>query len=260
MRQYFSRHSGPFLQLILLVIFIFTCLIRGQYIGELSNRQHVWLTASTVKFTDIWIDEGAIRSNFLLIEEPASINKPAIRDRKIYSSQPSGSIVPIYILKKIFPKVATILVIHLYSLASHFLIALSTYWIVVLLLYERTKNKLSHIFGLLAGSSYLLIPATLYWHSIVYFTDISVILPFALVILLEAKIRLSQSVDGTKFFLLLQSAALFIMATIEYLAIPTAISLLFFRTIHSPKMMGAKGIRLAARNIMQIFFPVILAL
>ena len=96
MRQYFSRHSGPFLQLILVVIFIFTCLLRRQYIGEISNRQHVWLTASTVKFTDIWIDEGAIRSNFLLIEEPASINKPEIRGRQIYSSQPSGSIVPIY--------------------------------------------------------------------------------------------------------------------------------------------------------------------
>ena len=258
MKQYLSKHAGPKLQLVLVCTFIITIIFRGQFIGELSNRQHVWLTASTVKFTDIWINEGPINSDFLLIEEPASIDHPEIKDRTIYSSQPSGSIIPIYVLKKFFPKVDTLLIVHSYSLINHFLIALSSYWVVVLLLREKVKSKLSHIFGLLSGTSYLLIPATLYWHSIVYFTDIAVILPFSLVILLETKIRVDKNCP--KYYLIFQSICLFIMTIMEYFAIPTAISIFFFRSLVKPDSFKEKGLKVIIRNCLQIFLPVAIGL
>ena len=231
MRRFLSNNLGVSFQSILLMVFIFTCMLRGQYIGELSNRQHVWLTASSVKFTDIWVNEGALKSDFLLIEEPASILQPKIEDREIYASQPSGSILPIFILKKIFPNIDTLLIIHIYSLFNLFLIALSAYWVVVTLLGKKLKGVLSHVYGLMAGSSYLLMPAPLYWHSIIYFTDIAVILPFSIIILVEVKIRVLEDSKGLNYLLFLQSIAIFIMAAIEYFSIPAATSIFFFRII-----------------------------
>ena len=107
MKKIFSKSF-----ILLLVLFAVTCLWAlstinnrtniGKY-GEPGDR-HIWLSASSLKFANNWYLDGINTDSFLLIENFKSIEfeaneiKDNLVNRTIYSSYPSGSIIPLWVL------------------------------------------------------------------------------------------------------------------------------------------------------------------
>jgi hypothetical protein len=242
---------------LLFAAFAVSLIIRYPYFGTLSEGHHQWLTASSIKFVDNWIEDGAYNDGFLFLEQPKSIESYRLADRDIYPSYPPGSAIPAYAIKQLFPELSTLVIIQAYNLLNHLAVAITIFAIVHLSL--STVNFIGHKYhySLLAGISYLFLPKPLYWHSMVYFADQAAILPFSLTILLELKARLSAN-HATKF-LVAQASLLFIMMLIDYLAIPLAIAVFGFRLV-DPIRSNTKSHTTILYNAVQLFVPLIMAL
>ena len=77
--------------LILSLIFIFY--FRSVYPIEYENLagSHSWLAASTIKFVNGWLKDGAVNLHFTNLENPPSIEFSTLESRIPYLSYPSGS-------------------------------------------------------------------------------------------------------------------------------------------------------------------------
>lgn len=232
------------------LVFIAIFLAGYKYIGTLSAGHHQWLTAETMKFTENWVEDGIQNDNFLHIEDPNSIEQNGLISRGIYSSYPIGAQLPILFLKKILPNIDTLKIIHIYGYVNLYLIAILIYFLVI---FSRKdfKNNIQ-VFAIIASISYLVLPSTRYWHSLVYFADQAVILPFALILFLELIIR-KFNINLIRYF---QSLILFWGMTIDYLVIPLALILYLFRLFVPLNEMGIQ----IAKNFIQIFSPIAFAL
>ena len=240
-----------FLGLALLVVVFVAVFLGGlRYIGTLSAGHHQWLTAETMKFTENWVEDGIQSDNFLTLEIPKSIEYAEITNRGIYSSYPIGSEIPIFFFKKLLPNTNTLKIIHIYGYVNLFLVAVLIYFFVILSRID-TKEGIP-IFALIAGISYLLLPSTKYWHSLVYFADQAIVLPFMLILFSELLIR-RYNKKNAKY---LQSIFLFWGMTIDYFTLPLVTILTLFRFI-SP--LNEEN-RLKFIDICLLFAPIFLAL
>ena len=190
-------------------VFEYTKEIRKPYFGELSDGLHVWLSASTLKFAKNWYREGPLNLRFGLFENPASIEFPDLSSREPYLSYPPGSVIPIYLLSVITGNEPSIPLIMDYNLSNHFLIAFFLALMIFIFLRQIKVDLVnSFLFAIIPILLELLLPAPLYWHQNVFFSDQAVILPFVLYIFLEV------IQDGLKdrymhFFCILQNLVLF---------------------------------------------------
>lgn len=175
-----------YLSLILTLVFAYTVWLRAPFFNTLSDWHNQWLTASTIKFTTFWYNEGPINLKWAMLESPPSFETPTIDKREIYPSYPSGTIVPLYLLAKIFNHEPNLKFIHIYNLANHLIITLLLFFLVFELL-DKLDLKWRSILSLLSGTYYLLLPGPIYWHQNVFFSDQAVVLPFILAVFLELK-------------------------------------------------------------------------
>lgn len=172
-------------------VFAYTVQVRKPWFGVLgqgepNNGHHQWLTASTMKFTRNWYRQGAWHLRFLMLENPASVEFPTLESRSIYCSYPPGCLLPIYAIARITHQEPAAGMIMTYNLANHFLIALLLALTVYLLLVRLSLPPINAaLFAAIPPLIELLMPAPLYWHQNVYFTDQAVILPFVLLVFLE---------------------------------------------------------------------------
>lgn len=181
-------------------VFLYTVKIRQPWFNTLSYGHHQWLTGSTIKFTKMWLSEGPINLKFGMFENPSSIEFPTLNSRLFYSSYPPGTILPIYIICKWLRLEPTPGLINSYNLLNHFLIAFFLSLTLFIFLLQIEFNILtSLILSLIPIFIELLMPAPLYWHQNVFFTDQAVILPFVLVIFLEV---LKDGLKNKKIFFL----------------------------------------------------------
>lgn len=67
---------------------------------ELDNWD-VWCSGSTIKFVNNWLQEGALRLKFLMVENPASIEFVDLAARVPYVSYPSLSCIVPYVIAKL---------------------------------------------------------------------------------------------------------------------------------------------------------------
>lgn len=181
------KKSWAKLVLVISLIFAYTLWLRLPFYNTLSDWHNQWLTGSTIKFTTNWYREGMVNLKFAMLETPLSIETPSIQLRNPYPSYPPGTIVPIYILSKVFNYSPDVKLVQIYNYFNH--------WIISVLLCYLAWNLLSHLstklrffLSLLAPLTYLLMPGPLYWHQTVYFSDQAVILPFILALVLEFKL------------------------------------------------------------------------
>ncbi|OPX60504.1 MAG: hypothetical protein A4E25_00360 [Methanobacterium sp. PtaB.Bin024] len=167
-------------------VFEYTVEIRKPYFGELSDGLHVWLTASTLKFAKNWYYEGPLNLKFGMFENPRSIEFQNLSSRKPYLSYLPGSIIPIYSLSVITGQEPNVPLIMYYNLFNHFLIAFLLSLTIFIFLRQIKVDLLnSFLFSTLPIFLELLLPAPLYWHQNVFFSDQAVILPFVLYVFLE---------------------------------------------------------------------------
>lgn len=181
--------------LITLLVFQYTVKIREpwmgdkltyNWIGNKTGNDHQILTAETLKFTQNWYREGPVTLKFAMLENPKSIEFPTLASRNPYTSYLPGAIIPIYIISKLQGNEPTPSLIMKYNLINHFLIAFFLSLIIFFFLRQIKIDYInSFLFSTLPIFLELLLPAPLYWHQNVFFSDQAVILPFVLFIFLE---------------------------------------------------------------------------
>jgi len=187
-------HKGRGFPLLTAVVFVLTTVLfaytvheRSRWFGDLAEGGMQWLTGSTVKFVDNWREEGALKLRFCMFENPRSIEFPDLASREPYLSYPPGTVLPVYALSKAFPAVEVHRLVMGYDLANHLAIALTLVATVSILLFQLGLSwSVALPFCMAPAVLELLTPSPLYWHQNVFFSDQAVILPVALVFLLDA--------------------------------------------------------------------------
>lgn len=170
-----------FLSLFTITVFIYSVDIRAPF----NNRTNEWLTGASIKFTNMWIRENPFKLGFGMFFNPNSIEFNDLKSREVYSSYPPGTIIPLYFLGLIKGEVDSN-AIMIFNLLNHFFISLTLGLIIFFFLIKINFGYLkSFLLSIIPITFYILSPVTLYFHHIVYFSDIAIILPFALYIFLE---------------------------------------------------------------------------
>ncbi len=182
------KKSIPVLLLLIITIVMFsnTITIRKPWFGVLSDGGHQWITASTIKFTNNWVDEGPFKLKFGLIKIPDSVEFQDLSSREPYASYPPGALIPIYILSIIKGGEVTPALVMKYNLLLQFLITFILALTVFIFLRQLKFDQLNSFISALIPLLFMLYsPGTMYWFQNPYWSDQAVLLPVALFILLE---------------------------------------------------------------------------
>ncbi|MBT5032801.1 MAG: hypothetical protein HOM55_10960 [Proteobacteria bacterium] len=177
----------------LIIVFALACGVfahsveqRAQWFGPIDTGIHEWLTGSTVKFAKNWYREGPANLDFLMLEEPSSVEFPTLDSRKAYLSYPPGTVLPIYLIAKLVNRPPSATMVMRYNLLNHFLITLllATTCYFLLCKLGVTRWFATALSAIPIGLQ-LNMGAPMYWHQNVYFSDQAVILFFVGIISLE---------------------------------------------------------------------------
>ncbi|HPY86597.1 MAG TPA: hypothetical protein PLG34_01270 [Spirochaetota bacterium] len=170
-----------FLSIFTATLFIYSVDIRTPF----NNRTNEWLTGASIKFTNMWIRENPFKLGFGMFFNPDSIEFKDLKSREVYSSYPPGVIIPLYFLGLVKGEVDSN-IIMIFNLLNQFLISLTLGLIIFFFLIRINFDYFkSFLLSIIPVTFYLLSPVTLYFHHIVYFSDMAIILPFVLYVLLE---------------------------------------------------------------------------
>jgi len=167
-------------------IFQYTVRIRKPWFGTLSMKGGQRNSVKELLYSKNWYREGPLNLKFAMLKNPKSIEFPTLLSREPYISYPPGAVLPIYIISKLRRHEPTVSLLMKYNLLNHFFIAFFLSLTVFFFLLQLKFSCLnSFILSIIPISLELLLPAPLYWHQNVFFTDQAVILPFVLFIFFE---------------------------------------------------------------------------
>ena len=101
-KRLFSNHKGIILTTIFTIvgIILVLCFVIPRYTNNLGG-EHSWLSGSTIKFVNNWLDEGAANLNFTNYDSPSSIEFNGLGDRSPYLSYPTGETFFVYITARV---------------------------------------------------------------------------------------------------------------------------------------------------------------
>ncbi|MDG2306683.1 MAG: hypothetical protein P8R42_18930 [Candidatus Binatia bacterium] len=229
--------------------------LRAPWRGQLGLHHHQWLTASTLLFSKNWYREGVVPLRMMMLEEPRSGEAQGIADRSPYVSFPPGAVVPVYLLARVTgqePSASSIMALGLANQLGILLLLAAT------ALVSLRALGVSGVWRLVLGGVppflYLYAPAPFYFHQNVYFADQAVILPFALVLFLEARRMAGRTSTAADVAM---AGALFWGAFTDWLFLPIAASLWLVRLFGGDL---GRGLAQIVRRSAILFAPVVLAL
>ena len=226
-------HTARLLYLLAFIfIAILSFMISKNHLGSLSSTApHQWLTASTVNFVENWREDGFFNDKAMMLELPGSIESKTLESRKPYVSYLPGAPLEIAILKLIFPSSSTLVLTQIFNICNQFLVSL----ILAFILFYGSSSfpgLYRYLIALIVFITYQSLPATLYVHSMVFFSDQAALLPFCLALLTELIIRKHARANVRLLpMYLLQSFILLWAILCDWLAIPLIMSILIFRLI-----------------------------
>ena len=150
---------------------------------ELSYQAISGLMLTAVHY---WHQEGPAQLHFGMLLDPPSVEFENLAERQPSLSYPPGAALTFYVWPKLLHKSPTPAELMRFNLMNHFLIG----WVLTLTAYTVLRRggysrPDAVLLSTTTGAFILLMPASLYWHQNVYVFDQAVILPFALVVLLE---------------------------------------------------------------------------
>jgi hypothetical protein len=176
------------------IVFVLTLLgysmfYNRAFSGYEPRGAHIWLSGSTVKFVNNWLQENPLKLRFLMLEYPASVEFNDMYERSPYISYPPGTILPPYLLAKILGKneiqigfikrflqikylLDTLLVtLIFFSLLSHTL--------------KVQRKKFALLSSVVMGLCWMNFPIISYYMRNVYFSDQCIITVVLLFVWLE---------------------------------------------------------------------------
>lgn len=180
-----------FTLLIFLAIFNFKYPIRYNNMGG----DNIWQSASTIKYVNIWLEEGAASMHFTACENYRSIEFQSFNDRVPFISYPSGHIFLVWLCAKICGRdfINISFVKHLQMVLFAIESMLFSSFIFVLFWKYRIGGWLSRIIiPLCTVALWMLLPVNAWYMPNVFFTDQSVILYVMLFLFLEELIYIPE--------------------------------------------------------------------
>lgn len=239
-------------------IFQYTVRIRKPWFGTLSTKHHQRNSVKELLYSKNWYREGALNLKFVMVKNPKSIEFPTLLSRGPYISYPPGAVLPIYIISKLRRHEPTISLLMKYNLLNHFFIAFFISLIIFFFLLQLKFSYLnSFILSLVPISLELLLPAPLYWHQNVFFTDQAVILPFVLFVFFEV---IRESIKNRKISIstnFLQSSVFFYGILTDWLFVFIALTV-YIKRIFNGEI--RKDFNPFIKMSLKYWFPALLAL
>ena len=220
MKEFFYVHRGLVLTIILTFLGVFSIFsfVVPRYTNNMGGV-HSWLSGSTIKFVNYWLDEGATNLKFTNYESPASIEFNKLEDRTPYLSYPSGETFFVYITARVLGKnQITISFLHKFQLIMFTFEAVLLAVFVYFFLSRTVKLKKELgkvVVSVLSALLWVLLPTCSYYLLNVYYSDQCVILWIMGMILIEYLCRTSKK-EKNIFLKCLRAFILFSGLLIDY--------------------------------------------
>jgi len=156
------------------------------YVNESSYN---WLSASTIKFTNNWLNDGIAADKYTMLEQPRSIEAQTVQSRSLYISYPTGTVLLTYGIAKTlgysqinmkFVKIVGTVFFMLDALLIGLLIYL--FFVHIVKLKSEYGNLILSIF---LSFLWISIPSNVYYLKNVFFSDQLVLFFVYLFLLLE---------------------------------------------------------------------------
>ena len=182
---------------------------------------HSWLSGSTIKFVNNWLEEGPERLNFTNYEAPRSIEFETLEEREPYLSYPTGETMFVYVAARVAGRNSiTISFLHKFQLIVFGIEAVLFSIFVYLFLAKTVKLKSGCqkiIIAFSVACLWALLPTCAYYLANIYYSDQSIILWSMSIILIEYIIR-AFNVGGRKMQLLkvLRSVLIYSGLLVDY--------------------------------------------
>lgn len=178
-----------------------------------------WLSASTIKFVNNWLEKDPLILSFVNYESPASIEFNNVTERGPYISYPSGCTLFVYIFAKLFGKTAIDI-----SFLKHF--QMICFWIEVLLFglfiyrfLERNnvKSELERTIAAFASASlWFLLPTNVWYLANVYFSDQCIILFVMVFLVIEYEYLFAEKATTKRLLNGIRAFTIFCGILIDY--------------------------------------------
>lgn len=198
-------------------VFIF-CSILPVKVDNMGGA-HSWLSGSTIKFVNYWLDEGAANLNLTNYENPASIEFATLEDRDPYLSYPSGETFFVYLVAKLTGRSAiSISFLHkfqltMFAVEAVLLACFIYYFLTRTLRYEDGVGKV--MISALTAILWIVLPTCAYYLSSVYYADQCVILWVMSLMLIEYLFRTNNK-DRDVRLKIIRSVILYTGILIDY--------------------------------------------
>lgn len=184
---------------------------------------HSWLSGSTIKFVNYWLEEGPMELNFTNYEYPASVEfGDGVEERVPYLSYPTGETFVVYTVARLAGKQEiSVSFLHKLQVGFYALEAVLLTIFVYLFLGKTLKYRSEWKKSIVATSSgilWMLMPTCSYYLANVFFADQLIILFVMAFIVVEYLFRLTDKNDkrrrvGLK---ILRAVILFFGVIIDY--------------------------------------------
>ncbi|WP_029323742.1 hypothetical protein [Butyrivibrio sp. AE3004] len=174
----------------LITLVLFLAIFNFKYPIRYANMggDNIWQSASTIKYVNIWLEEGAASMHFTACENYASVEFQSFNDRIPFISYPSGHIVLVFLCAKLTGKsmINISFVKHLQMILFAIESLLFSGFIFVLLWKHKIGSYL--VRTLISVSTvvlWMLLPVNAWYLPNVFFTDQSVIFYVMIFLFLE---------------------------------------------------------------------------
>ncbi|MCI5605474.1 MAG: hypothetical protein MR413_07495, partial [Clostridia bacterium] len=225
--------TGVILFIFVTVMFAVSVSMRSEYKDYISLDHHHHLTATSVAFTNNWLDDGIFHDHFAMMANPDSVEFPTLKDRSFYDSYPPGCIVPLYILAKLSgTNEITFGFVQRWNLFNQYAVTLLLAFIVYLLFIKiKSKPYTGFIAAVIPTAINLFMPAPFYFFHSVYFADQAVLLPFILTIFLEMLWTWSEKEKTRKILAICEGVVIFAGMITDYLFVCLVVILYIKRLV-----------------------------
>lgn len=265
------QRLAPWIAVILLCaialgLFAYTVHLREPWFGVCNASPTFWATSQTLLFARHWFREGPFALRFGMFWNPASVEYPTAASRSLYISYPPGAVVPLYLMACILGREPSLPMAMACDLGVQLLVAVSLAFIVFRFVRRRGGTLLDAL--LLAVVPLLVafcLPGPAYFFQSFYVVDSAALLPYALLVLLEAERDHSSDPARTRRFSALQSLVMLWGISTDWLFILVVLCLFFKRAVQGTNVQRGTAapiswIRAIAWDAVTLWGPVVVVL
>ena len=217
----FKKSLVNFLFIAILLTFAFLVSFKTVFKIDYSNNQgtHSWLSASTLKFVNNWLEENPQNLHFVNFESPNSIEFNDLEERGPYISYPSGSTLFVYIFARLFGKTQIDISFLKHLQTIFFLLEVLLFAIFVYRFLGKVGIKSDverSVVSLFSAGFWMWLPTNVWYLANIYFADQCVILFVMAFLIVEYENYWCKSKVSSILLNITKSFLIFAGALIDY--------------------------------------------